>query len=416
MGPDISILILVSKVSNRLRECIDSIEKYTNLPHEIILLYSDTTEQSLDCLQKFSNTRYLPCPNMNTAMAYNSGIKEAQSENILILSPRATVKPHWDRDIIDCSNIIPSIGLVGRPKKAIRTEALESLDFYIAESLDEDCLLIKKTVTDSIGYFDDEFSTSSFMFDDFFLRARQSGFELFYCNEDYFTMPSDDTPMDNIDYLDIYIDNRDRFIDKWQGQLPIKNDLIGEILNKIPPMGKGNVLFLGDDLIIPNTLCRRGYKVHSLPRTKGYSDFLNQASLYNIIILFDNITHEETLIRLLKSGKATLESRGLMVANVQNSLYIERVQQVFKGNFSIAAFDPSLKYPLSCLSKPEIMVAGEVANLELMYLVGFAAKPNPEFQQIFKEIYSTDPGNSSFKEELCIEEYLAVWQKNQSRD
>ena len=56
---------------------------------------------------------------------------------------------------------------------------------------------------------------------------------------------------------------------------------------------------------------------------------------------------------------------------------------LFQGNFSIAAFDTNKKYPIQCLSRPEIMASSEVAEMELMYLVGFASDPPIQFQKLF---------------------------------
>lgn len=416
MKPDISIIILTSKVSKQLKNCIDSIYKFTTLSYEIIIVYIGSIDKSTDKLQTFPHSRYLPCNEMDTGSAYNRGIQDSNADNIIILSPNVTVTPNWDIAMLDCSQLVPSIGLVGRAKKTTNLLTVNNPEFHIAESLDENCLLIKRPVIDVVGDFDRNFYSNSFIFDDFFLRARLNGFELFYCNEDYIEKNRHVPTSDNIDYLDIYVDDRNTFIDKWKKLLPIKNDLISEILNKLPARGIGDVLFLGDNLIVPNTLIRRGYTVSSFPRSSGYNILSDEDKGFDIIILFDNITHEQTLIKLLEEGSSVLNSRGLIIANIQNSLSIDRIHHVFKGNFSIAAFDSSLKYPLSCLSRPEIMASGEVAALELMYLIGFASKPTPEFQKIFKEICNLSPDSSSLKEELCIEEYLAVWQKSQFRD
>lgn len=416
MKPDISIIIVTSKISKHLKNCIDSIYKFTTSPYEIIIVYTGPTNKNTDELQTFPNSKYLPCHKKNTGFAYNRGIKQSKADNIIILSPKVTVTPNWDVAMLNCSQIVPSIGLVGKSKKSTTHPTKDITEIQIAESLDESCLLIKRIVIDSIGDFDEQFSSTTFLFDDFFLRARFDGFELSYCNEDYAVDAYDSHILDNIDYLDIYLEDRNKFIDKWKTYLPIKNDLISEILNKLPTEGSGDILFLGDIPIIPNVLTKRGYTVKSLPRSAGYHILLDKSKLYNIIILFDNITHEQTLIKLLEEGSSVLKPRGLIVANIHNSLFIERVQHIFKGNFSIASFDSNLKYPICCLSKPEIIASGEVAALELMYLVGFATKPTPNFQKLFKEICNTNPGSRSFKEELCIEEYLVVWQKGQFRD
>lgn len=416
MKPDISIIILTSEVSKQLKDCVDSICKFTTLSYEIIIVYTSSIDKNADELQTFPNSRYLLCHGMGTSLAYNRGIEDSKADNIIILSPNITVTPTWDIAMLDCSQRIPSIGLVGKPKKTTNLLTVKNPEFYVAESLDENCLFIKRSVIDIVGEFDRKFFSNSFIFDDFFLRARLNGFELFYCNEDYTEKKHYDPTLDNIEYLDVYVDDRNTFIDKWKELLPIKNDLISEILNKLPARGIGDVLFLGDNSIIPSTLIRRGYTVSSLPRSAGYNILADEDKAYDIIILFDNITHEQTLIKLLEEGSSILNPRGLIIANIQNSLFIERIHHIFKGNFSIAAFDSSLKYPLSCHSKPEIVLSGEVAVLELMYLIGFASKPTPDFQNIFKDICNVSPGSSSLKEELCIEEYLAIWQKSQFRD
>ena len=61
---------------------------------------------------------------------------------------------------------------------------------------------------------------------------------------------------------------------------------------------------------------------------------------------------------------------------------------------------------------PEIMASGEIAEMELMYLVGFASNLSTQYQKLFKEICKTNSISKSLKEEICIEEYLAICQKN----
>lgn len=406
MRPDVSIIILVSEVSEHFTRCIDSINNYTKTSYEIIISYIGPKVQNL---KKLANVKYLSCHRMNIATAYNTAIKHAKGINIILLSPQVRVKPNWTSQIIEHSNLTPSIGLVGSLESNHKYYNSASSKLRIVGNLDKSFLLIKKAVIDDIGLFDAQFNNIDFIFNDFFLRARLSGFELAHCKRCHTIKSYNINTASNIDYLHEHTDNRGKFLDKWNRVLPIKVDLIAEILNKIPPISTSTVLFLGDNQIIPNTLLKRGCKVKSYSRSKGYQALQNKDHKYDIIILYDNLTHEQTLANILDIACSILRPYGLILANIQNTLYIERVHQIFRGNFSMVSFDPALKYPISCLSLPEIMLISGITPLELMYLAGFSCKPSIEFQQLFKEICNIDPG-SSLKEELCIEEYLAVWQ------
>lgn len=406
MKPNFSIIILTETMN--LKTCIDNINKFTTSPYEIIVVYTGPNDINID----HSQYKYISCHDMNISLAYNNGLEIAKGDLLVMLSPNVTVSANWDRELLTCAQLSENIGLIGRTKRKTKTSTMEELGSHIVDVLDEDCLLIKRKVIDHIGDFDERFSSKHFMFSDFFLRTRLAGFELLHCNENYIEKNYDMQMLDNIDYLNIYQNDRKKFVEKWREFLPIKNDLITEILNKLPVEAMGDILFLGDNPIIPNTLMNRGYSVVSITCSDGYNILWNKKETYDIIILFDNITHECNLIKLLKDGKKILNHRGLIIANIYNSLYIERIHHVFRGNFSIAAFDTNKKYPIQCLSRPEIMASSEVAEMELMYLVGFASDPPIQFQKLFKEICKTNPSSKFLREEICIEEYLAVWQKN----
>lgn len=411
MKPDISIIIITEEVSKYLEHCIDNIQKSTTLSYEIIVVDIGSGSEDTNTIGNIPQVEYVSYHYMDLGSAYNYGIKHSKANHIIILSPKINVRPGWDTTMVDFSRLFENIGIVGQSKNGTTPSSTASSEFHVVENLDENYLLIKRELIDSIGIFDSKFSSTNFIFNDFFLRARFAGFELLHCKEFYVEKKYDGYSSDNIDYLNIYHDDRNKFIDKWKKFLPVKNDLISEILKKLPMEGRGDILFLGDIPIIPNTLMKRGYNVNWLPRSAGYNIISDKRKHYDIIILFDNITHEQGIIKLLEDGRSILNSHGLIVANIYNSLFIERIHHIFKGNFSIGTFDENIKYPIRCLSKPEIISSGDIAQLELMYLVGFASKPPPEYQKLFKEICKTSLSYDSLKEELCIEEYLVVWQK-----
>lgn len=410
--PNFSIIIIAETVSENLKACIDNINKFTTLPYEIIIVHTgpnNPNDKNIDLMQY----KHISCYNMNISSAYNSGLKLSEGDNLVILSSKITVSANWDRDILNCTKLSQNIGLVGQAKRNTKMTKTKSSTSNIVENLDEDFLLIKRKVLDSIGNFDEIFSSIHFMFSDFFLRARLAGFELLHCNENYIGKRYNEPLLDKIEYLDVYQIDRKKFVNKWEKILPIKDDLISEILNKLPPKAIGEeLLFLGDNPIIPNTLINRGYNVSTITCHNGYSILQDKEKLYDIIIFFDNFTHESSLIRLLRDGGKILNQHGLIIINIFNALFIERIHQVFKGNFSIASLDINRKYPIQCLSMPEIMASGEIAEMELMYLVGFASNLSTQYQKLFKEICKTNSISKSLKEEICIEEYLAIWQKN----
>ncbi|NMA95636.1 MAG: hypothetical protein GX974_06310 [Clostridiales bacterium] len=412
MAPNISILIFAPEYSNLLQRCLEKIAETTTLSYEIMLLSPRPLNVNLDKSEKPADIQFITCSNLSINKAYNKGFLYSKSDNIVIISPEIMVKHNWDVHIMKYAKIRSNIGFVGKLKKPISSTIMETSDFYITEALDDSCLLIKRFVVDIIGDFDEKFSSTSFMFDDYFLRARQSGFELSYCKEDLFRRSFSAEIGDNIDYLDTYLDNRNRFVEKWRRFLPIKNDIISEVLLNTVLIEEEHILYLGDDPIIPNTLERRGYIVRSISRSHGYSPLMKDNQRYNAIIIFDNITHEQTLFSLLDQAKSILMPKGLLFINIHNSLYIDRVYEIFRGNFTISHFDPNLKYPFYCLSKPEIMSSNKVSHLELVYLAGFTSKPSPEVQGILKEICNAGPAKNHLKEEFCTEEYLAIWQKN----
>lgn len=411
MKPTVSIIIVSSNTVERTKNVIKSVFENTMIDYELIVVDIGSTDETIEFLKEHKDVKLLLSKESQIIPAYNEGINSAIADNIILLSPKVVTTPNWVDELLKCAEANPSAGIIGAANVKFNYKLNKETEPYFVEQLKEHCLLIKRSVINQVGLFDEVYKGSSFVFDDLYLRIKLAGFELFYCPQAQIKIADEMDVLDTVEYLDIYQDDRKRFINKWGDFLPLKNDIFTQILKNIP-FSKGNILYLGDIPIIPNTLRRRGYSVDIYPRCTGYEALEKcKAGSYDGIIFFDNITHEKSFIKIIQDAKKLLRPNGIIIANINNSLYIKRLHNILNGNFSILGIEKELYYPIACLSKPEIIAWGEIANLTIIYLAGFATKLSPEYQDAFIEMSKLSISSKFIKEECSIQEYLVMWQK-----
>jgi glycosyltransferase involved in cell wall biosynthesis len=170
VNPLVSVVIPVFNGERFLREAVQSVLDQQYAPLEIIIVDDGSTDGTATVARSLPEAvRYLHQPNQGPAAARNRGIEQAQGGLIAFadaddLWPPAKLELQLPYLIND-----PGVEIVmGRVQLLSETGLTES-----AFSVNLGCAVIRKSVFDRVGLFDETMRYSEDV--DWFMRARESG-------------------------------------------------------------------------------------------------------------------------------------------------------------------------------------------------------------------------------------------------
>ncbi len=199
----VSIIILTYNGLEFTKKCVESIQKNTNSPHEIIFVDNASKDGTVNYLKRLAakHSNYsivLNSTNRGFPVGNNLGIAASKGDYIILLNNDVVVTKDWLEGLIECAERKPEIGIVGpmtnyisgiqREETAIYKN-IQELPKFASEYQNKHfgewkaypritgfCMLIKRSVIQSIGGLDPIYGKGNFEDDDFCLRARQKGF------------------------------------------------------------------------------------------------------------------------------------------------------------------------------------------------------------------------------------------------
>jgi GT2 family glycosyltransferase len=198
----VSILVLNCDGHDHLRKCLLSIQAFTEIPHELVIIDNGSSDGSVDFLRTadIPNLTLVENPeNIGCPAGRAQGMALAQGDFVLFLDNDTIVTPGWLERLVGHCERFPRIGLIGPCTGFISgAQGLEDVrysdtDEMIAvaqavavknrnrvtrtDRLIGFCMLIRRAVIDKIGSCDARFGKYGFEDDDYTLRARLAGFE-----------------------------------------------------------------------------------------------------------------------------------------------------------------------------------------------------------------------------------------------
>ncbi|HRY29936.1 MAG TPA: glycosyltransferase family 2 protein, partial [Elusimicrobiota bacterium] len=232
----VSIIILCHNDLHYLKQCVDSIKKYTHVPYELIFVDNASEDDSQRYLRSIKGAKVIINPvNLAFAKGNNQGAQIANGEYILLLNADVVVTEGWLDRLLRCAESDPSIGLVGpctnsatkvqtvvAPYKSIK----DLPRFAMAHSLKNDsvwedvqrliafCLLIKREVIQKVGLLDERFGPGGYEDYDYCLRVNQAGYKIKLC-KDVYIHHFGGKGYSGMDYDRLRDVNREIFIEKW---------------------------------------------------------------------------------------------------------------------------------------------------------------------------------------------------------
>ncbi len=197
-GPTVSIIIPVCDQLDHSRRCLESIRAHTSCRYELIVVDNGSREETSDYLASCDEIRVMRNPNnRGVPAAINQGVAASTGEIILLLNNDTIVTTGWVDRMLSamqsdkrlglvgpCSNVAPGAQRVDIPYASI--DGLEEFAAKHGEShrgiiqevklLGGFCLMIRWTVFQCVGPFDEEFGIGTFDDYDFCCRAGKAGY------------------------------------------------------------------------------------------------------------------------------------------------------------------------------------------------------------------------------------------------
>ena len=245
-----SIVMLTRNGLDLTRLCVNSIVRHTDESYEFIFVDNGSTDETIAFLETVPNATIIRnSENRGFAAGNNQGMIAAKGEYILLLNNDTVVTPEWLKGLHIWLQRDSSIGIVGPVSNNVApiqqvylNHDVHSLDasatlwreqhlntgFY-SHRLIGFCMLFHRSLLDTIGGLDERFYPGNYEDDDFCLRARISGQNLWVAKDVFIHHEGQGTFKGNrINYQLSSLSNAERFTEKWSvGLSPFEIDQLG---------------------------------------------------------------------------------------------------------------------------------------------------------------------------------------------
>jgi glycosyltransferase involved in cell wall biosynthesis len=116
--PDVSIVVFLDGIQNRVKECLKSIQEHTLEPHELLLVDRGATKGMLKWAQQLikdkNDYHIIECAKtQGRAESLNQAIQKAGGEIIVLMHNDVVVPESWLNGFEMCIKLEPNIGVVG---------------------------------------------------------------------------------------------------------------------------------------------------------------------------------------------------------------------------------------------------------------------------------------------------------------
>jgi len=202
-----SIIIPTFNQVEYLKECIESIRRYTPQPYELIIIDNASDDGSAEYLKSVTGIRFkILSDNRGFAGAVNQGLMMARGTTLLILNNDSVVTSNWLGNLLRCLLSDTRIGIVGPVTNYISGDQLidthytgmsemqqfaegynqtDPQHWVTTERLTGFCMLLRRETFLSLGYFDEGFEVGNCEDDDYGLRARLMGLQLIIAKDTF---------------------------------------------------------------------------------------------------------------------------------------------------------------------------------------------------------------------------------------
>jgi O-antigen biosynthesis protein len=233
-----SIIIITHNQFEYTRLCLESVRSRTVEPFELIVVDNASSDGTVESLRSQGDVRLVHNEaNRGFPAAVNQGIAEARGEHILLLNNDVVVTTGWLGRMLDALFSDPKIGMAGPCSNFVsgpqqvesHYRSLAELDGFARDwgrandrrladvnRLVGFCLLIRRSVVESVGLLDEQFGLGCFEDDDYCLRAIEAGYRAVIAQDAFVHHFGGRTFVGSgVDFSALMRENERRFSAKW---------------------------------------------------------------------------------------------------------------------------------------------------------------------------------------------------------
>lgn len=211
MKPLVSIITLTHNEWKYTNMCLTSIQRYTHIPYEVIVVDNGSRDNTLNRLrdgqQKYRWLHLVENEiNRGFAAGMNMGIEEAKGDYIVLLNNDTLPSFHWLDNPLQLLKELPDAGIVGPvSNRVIRQQKVKTRFRSIKEVhrfcryynrlnpakwrktslLSGFCMIFPRKLVDSIGVLDERFGAGTYEDDDYCTRAQTAGYSCWIAGDTY---------------------------------------------------------------------------------------------------------------------------------------------------------------------------------------------------------------------------------------
>lgn len=181
---------IVIPVFNQLaftRQCLESLQRHTPVAARVIVVDNGSTDGTAEYMRGFPQIKYIRnTENLGCAAAWNQGVNAAVADWVVILNNDVVLAPGWLDGLLAVAenglDIVSPALREGPLNYEIEPYALEFVrttgHITRPDMAHGVCFMVRRSVFETIGLFDENFQVGQFEDVDFFERAREAGFKL----------------------------------------------------------------------------------------------------------------------------------------------------------------------------------------------------------------------------------------------
>jgi len=196
----VSIIIPAYNQLEYCLQCVESVQANTRLPYKLILVDNGSTDGVTEYFDTIPDATVIHSPtNVGFAAGVNLGLAQAVG-HVVLLNSDTIVPQDWLVPLLEALQQADNIGLVGPMSNnvsghqqidGLTLSGQEEINEYAAQLRNANrgnireatrlvgfCLLIRDTVIQQLGLFDESYGIGNYEDDDYCLRARQAGYRL----------------------------------------------------------------------------------------------------------------------------------------------------------------------------------------------------------------------------------------------
>ena len=242
----ISIVTLSWNALEFTKLALDSIQKYTSEPYEVVVVDNGSRPDAVAYLQSIEDPHVRVVyneRNLGYGLGNNVGMAHARGDYIVLLNNDVIVTEGWLDGLLDAFARIPGLGVSApRSNRVAGSQVVGDASYadtdgiqryarerhkrwhrsgYITERAIGLCLCIDRRVIDEVGGFDDRFGMGNFEDDDLCIRIRAAGYQIYVCDDVFIHhFGSRSFVANEVDYSKSMQENWTKFARKWGYAMP----------------------------------------------------------------------------------------------------------------------------------------------------------------------------------------------------